>query len=258
MEWSDRGLVLAKGIFREYDVWLRVLFREHGVQTVLAFGGLHSRRRFVGCLDLLNLLECRVKVKGNYHYLTEALLLKGPGTLRTIPSRQGLAMNLVKLVDGLSVPQDLAGRTLRLLEEGLELLSREYVSQTLPLFFRLRLMAILGYAPDFLHCCLCRKDLVEKSFFCVEEGGPMCSSCHSRFGGGRRTGAWLEPATLELLQLVRGEDPLSWPKEAWSDSGEGSVPGLEAGQRRAASQCIDGILAYHVGLAWEKGRFVRT
>ena len=256
MEWSDRGLVLAKGIFREYDVWLRVLFKEHGVQTVLAFGGLHSRRRFVGCLDLLNLLECRVKVKGNYLYLTEALLLKGPGTLRSIPSRQGLAMNLVKLVDGLSVPQDLAGETLRLLEEGLELLSREYVSQTLPLFFRLRLMAILGYAPDFLHCCLCRKDLVEKSFFCVEEGGPMCEDCRSRFGGARRTGAFLEPSTLKLLQLVREEDPLSWPQ--WAEREEGASSFLEPGQRRAASQCIDGILAYHVGLAWEKGRFVRT
>lgn len=256
MEWSDRGLVLAKGIFREYDVWLRVLFKDHGVQTVLAFGGLHSRRRFVGCLDLLNLLECRVKAKGNYLYLTEALLLKGPGTLRSIPSRQGLAMNLVKLVDGLSVPQDLAGRTLRLLEEGLELLSCEYVSQNLPLFFRLRLMAILGYAPDFLHCCLCRKALEGKSFFCVEEGGPMCEDCQRRFGGARRTGAFLEPKTLQLLQFVRGENPLAWPHE--TGSGRGDAPFSDPGQRRAASQCIDGILAYHVGLAWEKGRFVRT
>ena len=172
MEWSDRGLVLAKGIFREYDVWLRVLFREHGVLTVLAFGGLHSRRRFVGCLDLLNLLECRVKVKGNYLYLTEALLLKGPGTLRSIPSRQGLAMNLVKLVDCLSVPQDLAGETLRLLEEGLELLSYEHVSQTLP-----RAARILWKSP----------------FFVWKRGAPCAKTAEAALEGQGAQGPFLSP-----------------------------------------------------------------
>ena len=252
-EWSERGIVLAKGVFREYDVWLRVLFAEQGVVNVLAFGGLHSRRRFVGCLDLLNLLECRVKARGNYHYLTEAVLLKGPGKLRTRPSRQGLAMNLVKLVDAITVPQDRAAATLRLLTESLDLLARDSLSLPLTFFFRLRLMALLGYAPDFLHCCLCRRPLEGKSFFCVEEGGPLCPSCQERFGGGRRTGAWLVLPTLALLQRVRNSDPLAWPE---GESGEQDF--IDPGQRRAASQCIDGILAYHVGLAWDRGRFVRA
>ena len=47
MDWSDTGFVVAKGLFREADVWLRILFRGHGMQTVFAFGGAHSRRRFV-------------------------------------------------------------------------------------------------------------------------------------------------------------------------------------------------------------------
>ena len=84
----------------------------------------------------------------------------------------------------------------------------------------------------------------------------MCEDCLRHFGGARRTGAWLEPKTLKLLQLVREEDPLSWPQ--WGTKEAGASPFLDSGQRRAASQCIDGILAYHVGLAWEKGRFVRT
>ena len=58
MDWSDTGFVVAKGLFREADVWLRILFRGHGMQTVFAFGGAHSRRRFVGCLDVMNILTC--------------------------------------------------------------------------------------------------------------------------------------------------------------------------------------------------------
>ena len=82
----------------------------------------------------------------------------------------------------------------------------------------------------------------------------MCEDCLRHFGGARRTGAFLEPSTLKLMQFVRGENPLSWPQ--WMGDTFSPFPNPE--QRRAASQCIDGILAYHVGLAWEKGRFVRT
>ena len=359
MEWSDRGLVLAKGVFREYDVWLRILFRQHGVQTVFAFGGLHSRRRFVGCLDLLNVLECHVQEKGSYHCMTEALLLRGPGFLRTRPGRQGLAMNFVRLVDSAAVSAEQSPAVLQLMEESLDLLARDPLPEAMSVFFRLRLMAVLGYAPDFLHCCLCRRPLAGKSFFCVEEGGPMCDSCRTRFGGRRQNGAWLLYPTLQLLHMVRERDPLAWPMPrivrdtvreharehalensrqglvqdtvlpasqpsvqlpgkpslqaargaGWNtafdrqgqtgsvsspaafcdpagpvcspetadaagaspgerligtvpETGQLQAPGahwvLDAAQRRAASLCIDGMLAYHVGLAWERGRYVRT
>lgn len=318
MEWSDRGLVLARGVFREYDVWLRILFRQHGVQTVFAFGGQHSRRRFVGCLDLLNLLDCHVQEKGSYCCMTEAVLVRGPGALRARPGRQGLAMNFLRLTDSAAVTAEQSPAVLTLLEESLDLLSRDQLPDTMSLFFRLRLMAVLGYAPDFLRCCLCRRPLAGKSFFCVEEGGPMCESCRSRYGGRRQSGAWLQYPTLQLLQKVRASDPLSWPvpgmqaactacgaaaqdpgsadqtdaaarlsgsqgadipfdrtlpgttvcgQQAVPPGGSGtgsrtaSAPGapwLDSAQRRAASLCIDGMLAYHVGLAWEKGRYVRT
>ena len=69
MDWSDTGFVVAKGLFREADVWLRILFRGHGMQTVFAFGGAHSRRRFVGCLDVMNILTCRVSPSRRGTYL---------------------------------------------------------------------------------------------------------------------------------------------------------------------------------------------
>lgn len=338
MEWTDRGLVLAKGVFRENDVWLRVLFREHGTLMVSAFGGLRSRRRFVGCLDVLNVLECRVRENRGFQDLTEAVLVRGPGILRERPKAQGLAMNFLKLVDSAGFTRDLAPDILRLLEESLEILKgRDDLAantSSLSLFFRLKFMAILGYAPDFLSCNLCARPLLDRSFFSVEEGAVLCPDCFAK-SRAKHSGAWLEPSTLCLLQEARDTWPCQWagmtqdapqaspqlsqaagqealPCDAGGEDGPGTgcetrlVP-LDAAamgcgsvdesgcaddfdademaetarvlalagkkdeaalaglfafladrERKGASLCVDGMLSYHVGLAWDKGRYVRT
>ena len=38
MEWTDQALVLRMGAFRESDLWLKLLCREHGLLTLFAFG----------------------------------------------------------------------------------------------------------------------------------------------------------------------------------------------------------------------------
>lgn len=247
MEWSDTGLVLAKGVFREADVWLRLLFRDHGVRTVFAFGGLHSRRRFVGCLDLMNELDCRVRLSGNgrYEELNEAVLVRGPGALRSSRSGLGLAANCLRLVDCAGVPPEAASDCYRLCRDLLSLLESGVNRPVLfSLFFRLRFMGLLGYAPDLEHCMGCRSLRGAEAFFCVEEGGVLCPSCRGLRPGG--TGARLSGPALDTLALAQR----TWPV-AWSDLD------LAPRDRRGAGFCLDGMLLYHAGLTWDRGRFVR-
>ncbi|MDO5536373.1 MAG: DNA repair protein RecO [Desulfovibrionaceae bacterium] len=248
MEWNDTGLVLAKGVFREADVWLRLLFREHGVRTVFAFGGLRSRRRFVGCLDLMNELECRVKASrtGSYEDLEEAVLVRGPGRLRSSRSSLGLAANCLRLVDCAGVPPEAAPDSFRLAREMLALLeSGTDRPGVLGLFFRLRFMGLLGYAPDLGHCMGCRSSRGAEAFFCVEEGGVLCPDCRRRRAG--MTGAMLSGPALDALEEVQR----GWPPD-WTGLD------LAARDRRGAAFCINGVLTYHAGLMWDRGRFVRT
>ena len=158
MDWSDTGFVVAKGLFREADVWLRILFRGHGMQTVFAFGGAHSRRRFVGCLDVMNILTCRVSPsrRGTYLDLEEAVLEKGPERLRHSPALLGIAANCLKFTRAVGVPEQSGEEGFRLLSEMLARLeSGDAPSVLFPLFFRLRLAGILGYAPGFDICASC-------------------------------------------------------------------------------------------------------
>ena len=67
MEWNDTGIVIAKGLFKEADLWLRILFREHGLATAFAFGGANRQVELlqaegVGFIDEthVDMSRCRV------------------------------------------------------------------------------------------------------------------------------------------------------------------------------------------------------
>ena len=89
MEFSERALVLRVGRFREIDAWVRLFSPIRGTYTAFAFGGLKSRRRFLGCLDPLNQVRFKVRRAGRlgYHFLTAAAFLKSTRPLRHAPQR---------------------------------------------------------------------------------------------------------------------------------------------------------------------------
>ena len=95
MEFSDQALVIRVGKFREADLWVRFLSAKRGLFTAFAFGGSRSRRRFCGCLDILNHVAVRVSRPKNgqaFLNLQEGALLSGPQRLRTDLDRLGIAV----------------------------------------------------------------------------------------------------------------------------------------------------------------------
>ena len=117
MEWTDTALVLRVGRFRETDLWLRLLSCHRGVFSAFAFGGSRSRRRFCGCLDLLNTVSCRVKStrNGSYLALQEGVLIRGPRRLRSDWRRLGIAMNCARFLETLGVTREGASAAFALL-----------------------------------------------------------------------------------------------------------------------------------------------
>lgn len=269
MEWSDTAVVLHVGRFRETDMWLRLLSRHRGIFNVFAFGGSRSRRRFCGCLDLLNTVNYRVKSSRNGEFLAlqEGVLLRGPQRLRTDWSRLGMAMNCVRFLDVLGVTRDGAPAAFALLENTLACLEQDQPPHALfPLFFRLRLASDQGFAPALDECAFCGRAVeAEDVTFLMDEGQIRCGHCarqggaladdasRSEFGGSQwgggavRYAVALPPAGLDVLRTVQREEPALW---------DGAQLPLPA--RRACARAIDGFVQYHLGIAWEEGRFRRV
>ncbi|MDD6181496.1 MAG: DNA repair protein RecO [Desulfovibrionaceae bacterium] len=247
MEWADTALVLRVGDFRESDAWVRLLSRKHGVHSAFAFGGRRSRRRFCGCLDAFNLLSCRCRSSRDGRFLTmqEAVLLRGPHRLRAEWRRMGLAVNCARFTEALGVGRESAPAAFGLFAELLELLESAVMpTPLLPLFFRLRLASDSGFSPNFAVCAACGSPAVDGGWFLVDEGQVRCAAC----GSARARYAVAIPAAgLDLLTSVQQDSLASWGF---------AQPAPDV--RRACARGIDGFVQYHLGLAWDEGRFRRV
>jgi len=249
MEFSERVLVLQVGKFREADLWVRFLSPTRGLISAFAFGGSRSRRRFVGCLDIFNEISVQVSASGRTSYLAlqEGVLIKGVNRLRSDWSRFGLAVNCVRFLQSFGVGPEEAQSSLFLMREVLQLLEeQESVPRLLPLFFRLRLTFDQGYALESSRCSLCGATLSsvsEAAYLLLREGRIVCRSCAGKQPDYRLP---LGPEALSVLNRVK-----ELPPSGWSMIEPSPLCAKEF------AQAVDGFIEYHVGIAWDRGRFIR-
>ncbi len=250
MEWNDTALVLHVGRFKESDMWVRLLFEHHGLVTAFAFGGSRSRRRFCGCLDVLNTITCRVKTtrQGQYMALEEGVLKKGPTVLRTQWDRLGMAMNCVKFLEVFGAGRESAKSSFMLMQNMLDVFEMPELTHNLyPLLFRLRMASEQGFAPDFVACALCDISLqAQGGVFHMDEGNVHCTACAQKHGKefAYAYATQLSVKSLELLRKVQCEPPNTW-----------NVLDLNFKDRQDCFKAIDGFVQYHLGIAFDEGRF---
>ncbi len=251
MEFLEKVLVLQVGRFKESDLWVRFLSPTRGVLSAFAFGGCRSRRRFVGCLDVFNEINVRVTPSGRGAYLAlqEGMLIKGLLRLRTDWLRFGIATNCAKFLQSFGVGAEgaekahfLFTRTLRLLEEA------DRLPELLPLLFRARLVFDQGYAMGMHACAACSlrlDDMEERGvYFFVREGQMLCASCAAKQPG---QAVFLGAESLAAFTAIQTGDPVSWGALCLSSTA-----------KKQCAKVIDSFIQFHVGLAWENGRFARV
>lgn len=249
-EWKDRGIVLAVGHFGETHIWLRILFRRKGLHTVFAFGGAASRKRFCGCLDILNTLDCLVRPakNGEYLVLAEATLLNGPKHLRHDWQSLGILQNCLLFLRILGVTPDSAAECFAIISDLAQYLENGTdISSFMPIFFRLRIGGALGYAPNFQTCGDCGRDL-EAGTFLADEGRIYCPAClqNRKFGEKSRSFP-LNNDSLKLCQRLLHNLPSAF-----------DLRDAPAASLRQCANAIDGFVEYHMGIIWDKGTFQRT
>ncbi|MDD6088581.1 MAG: recombination protein O N-terminal domain-containing protein [Desulfovibrionaceae bacterium] len=249
--WTDTGIVLRAMLFRESDVRLRLLTRNHGIVTAYAFGGRKSRRRFCGCLDFCNELCFTVQYSSVRRYLSmqEARLISGSSRMRVNRSALGMMVNCMKFIEAAGVPDENREEAyaivhgIRCVLEG----TRMVDSRMLPELFRLRIATMHGFIPSFSACSVCSGSVFDGAFLSVSDGSLICLNCAHRMQGGDRLK--LSGETVRALNAVQLELPQQWP--VFTDAK------LADFQIRECFQASDRLVRYHLGIVWENGAFQR-
>lgn len=185
MYFSEKVLVLRTGRFKEYDLWVRFLSPTKGILTGFAFGGCKSRKRFSGCLDVLNLVLFKVSSgkRNRYLVLEEGSLINGYPGLKNDSSRLGMAVNSLRFVQQICPEGYDSSGVYSLMIDYLETMENSSeIPSFFPLLFRARAAFNHGYQPSLDYCCRCRMPLVEiaRPGFLFSEGKIVCENCTQR------------------------------------------------------------------------------
>jgi len=248
MEFTEQVIILRVGTFRENDCWVRFFSPSRGVLTAFAFGGRRSRRRFCGCLDNFNQVLFRVRSgkRSQYFSLEEGSLLQGFASLKKDPQKVGMAGNCLQFFEAVHVGENGAKDAYALLQSMLGALDGHPGSPSpfFPILFRTAVVFEQGYSLECAHCSSCGGVLQEHSWAdCVIEDGIMlCPSC-ARPEGTRFRLSW---QALALLNHLKNGELGKWV--AWNPP-----PDL----RRELYRFVDFFVRYHLGIAYEDGRFCR-
>mgnify|MGYP000731255200 CR=1 FL=1 len=245
MEATEKALVLRVGRFREADAWVRMLTPSRGVFTAFAFGGFRSRRRFLGCLDPLNLVLFSIASgkRTAYQHLTEGTLLNGFQDLKRNKSMVGQAVNCIKFIEAIEPDAEDGQAAFSLLLELLTVLEEEQPEGDLfPLLFRAKTVFSMGFSPDLLSCTHCGSllDGSERVWFSIENGQVSCSAC--KFAN-KSVDGLARPVTigaLRALDWIMRSTPAQW-----------SHLGMDVEVRSQVFELIEFFVAYHLGLQWE-------
>jgi DNA repair protein RecO (recombination protein O) len=242
---TERAIILKLGVFRDADCWLRLLSPGRGLFTAFAFGGYKSRRRFPGCLDVLNHVHLTVVSSryGGYLSLNEGTLLDRFPRIHTHRARLGMAANCCKFLQAAHIGGGSAEGVFSMFHRTLQVLNgSQAVPASLPLLFRARLAAEYGYKPDFERCAGCGEEVRRDRdyLFSLQQGRTYCSRC-----GCSSPAAWRLPGRklLGLAEVLRS-DPGAWCSDPWVGALQGDP-----------LQLLDGFVQRHMGLAWDGSRF---
>lgn len=239
-EWRERGIVLRLGHFGESHIWLRILFPGQGLQTVFAFGGARSRKRFCGCLDFFNLLDCYTQEsRAGYICLQEAELVQGGGRLRNDWRLARIAASCALFAEASGIAPESASEAFTIFQSlRIHLENAANCAFWLASFFRLRLVSCLGLAPALTHCGSCAAPLAG-GYFLPAQGHAVCGHCATDLEPERQIP--VSSAALQCLSQVQTSLPHTWsslnPAPADLD---------------ACVTVIDAFVAYHLDVAKER------
>ncbi len=249
MERTEQTLILKTGRVKENDLWLKLFSPQRGTFTAFAFGGLRSRRRFCGCLDVFNhvLFSIRSPGNGKYLQLLEGSLINGYPSLRRDPSKLGAAVNCLQFFDAVHIGPEGAHIAFELMLNTLDVIDRECSTPTmLPVLFRLKVLMQQGVFPLTTTCSICHRphDLAAQGPIRIHsaEGSVLCASCSEGENGDY---ICVDPWTLDIIAAVAMTEPSAWA---------GLIVPEESA--RELDTVIDRFVGRHLGLSWKGGRFV--
>ncbi len=216
-EFTEEAIIVNVIPYREIDCIVSFFSEKKGKLSGFAFGGLKSRKRFLGTLEKLNYVVITYQEYKGYISLKEALLKKRFSSIHRDVNKLGMAINCIKFL--LSVhkgPVD-SEKVFKVVLNFLNILnSKVNIPFYFPLLFRARLCSEYGYFPTLDKCLDCFKRIgSEGGVFFLKDKKIRCLKCAHR----KRGGIYLSSKEIKRLSFVFGASSLALEEVNFENEG---------------------------------------
>lgn len=175
----DRAIILNRKSFGEADVMLTVLTENHGKLRVLAKGARRPSSRLVGHTELFSVIYGQINLRSRIPILSQVTVEHSVrGLAEDAATLQRIAV-LAETTDKALEEGEAHETIFRLLVDGSLGLRDTDMRPALFVGLLIRLLGLLGYAPDMGSCVVCRQALRSggEYGFHYELGGIVADGC---------------------------------------------------------------------------------
>jgi DNA repair protein RecO (recombination protein O) len=203
--YTSRSIIMRTKEFGETDLLVTFFTQDKGRLKGVAKGARKSRKRFVNCLDSFSLVELEYSLRrdGDLYFLHSGKLINGYPGLRSDFASLSKASYMVELTEIL-FPWGVADlKMFELLEMSLEALAKGDKSDTVPIVFEVRAMALGGYGYSFDKCSICGRPYKGegRAVFKLEKGRIACLKCQQETA----VSPGLSPQSVKTIKSMQAE-----------------------------------------------------
>lgn len=177
MTYNTTAIILRRETFRESDLSVSLLSREHGKIRAVAIGAKKIGSKLAGQLEPARELRLMLAPGKSFDKIGQAILVDNFNLKTGLPPRQASLERLYSaqkaggLVDKLMPEHQKEAEVYDLLKEFL-------AGRKNYLFFSSRLLALTGHQPELQKCLVCKKPVESaNNFFNFDRGGLVCAAC---------------------------------------------------------------------------------
>jgi len=227
---ATRALILKCINYGESDRIVTASTEKLGKVRAIARGARKSLKRFGGCLEPFTLLSLVLRPGKGLFLVTEGSIVKNFSEIKGDIEKFASGSYLLELTDAISLETGEGGGEFPLLLSGLRELSACTNPRAAIRAYEIRLLALIGYLPQFIKCIACGADLSGPVggeavgdgvvAFSIKRGGALCGGCKKETGDET---APISIGTLKTLdKAVKGG--ISFSKFALEESGKIITP----------------------------------
>ncbi|MFA6783147.1 MAG: DNA repair protein RecO [Sedimentibacter sp.] len=177
-------LILKEISYKENDKILHALSRTRGKIQIISKGSKKSNSHLINASQIFAYSRCTLNVSKDMYILTSASLLDNFYNLNNNMDAYYNACYILELISYVAQENEVDSKVFDMTVSVISHLSNSNKDfDKLTASYELKLAAMLGYKPDFLHCLHCGSSIKDEAKFSVTEGGVFCSKCVN-FGNG--------------------------------------------------------------------------